>query len=540
MAALMAILGVVLFFNKWVGLSFFGKLLFDINANIGASLIAWTSLLGIMRYYSFITSIFWILLVLMQLVAFIVLLIESIELAEVMWQRKGKRLFGPLVAPPDYHFPKVSVHVPIHNEPPEMVCKTLDSLNAIDYPDFEILVLDNNTKDPAVWQPVEAYCKQLGAKFRFFHLDNWPGFKAGALNYGIDQMAPEAEIVAVIDSDYIVEPNWLKSLVPYFKRPKVGLVQAPQDYRDGDKNLFKKCCYWEYAGFFYIGMVQRNQYNAIIQHGTMTMVRKTALLKVGKWAEWCITEDSEMGLQLFRAGYDSIYVNHSYGRGLMPDTLSSYKTQRFRWVYGAMQIIKRNWSALIGKTAGLTAAQRYYFWAGWMPWFSDAFALLFTIGSLMVTAAALYQPKQTELPVIAFLLPSILLFSFKVLRLFVLYLAAVPCSIWNIFGASLAGLSLTYTVAKATLIGLFSSGAPFIRTPKYEESKAIRSFLRMVKGELLLLILLWGGAFVLYQYWVFDNTQGRLWVALLLIQSVPYASSLIMAYIQTADIKNRS
>lgn len=76
-------------------------------------------------------------------------------------------------------------------------------------------------------------------------------------------------VVGVIDSDYIVEKNWLRATVPYFDRPEVAIVQAPQT-RDGGESLFKRMCYWEYAGFFHIGMVQRNERNAIIQHGTMT------------------------------------------------------------------------------------------------------------------------------------------------------------------------------------------------------------------------------------------------------------------------------
>ncbi|HBA65974.1 MAG TPA: cellulose synthase, partial [Methylococcaceae bacterium] len=119
-------------------------------------------------------------------------------------------------------------------------------------------------------------CERLGGVFKFFHLENWPGFKAGAINFGLEQTASDAEIIAVIDSDYIISPDWLKSMVPYFADDKVGFVQSPQDYRDRALSTFKSMCYWEYAGFFNIGMVQRNEYNAIIQHGTMTMIRKSA------------------------------------------------------------------------------------------------------------------------------------------------------------------------------------------------------------------------------------------------------------------------
>ncbi|MGR8933487.1 MAG: glycosyltransferase [Gammaproteobacteria bacterium] len=533
-AAIIAVVPVLLLFAKRGGLRIPGKLLFGINANLGASFIAWTASLGVTQYHSSLTATFWVILVMMQIVALVVLLVESIELAEVLWARKSERHFQPLAPSPDYPFPKVSLHLPIHNEPPAMVCETLDALAEMDYPQLEVLVLDNNTKDPTVWQPVEDYCRKLGPKFRFFHLENWPGFKAGALNFGLEQTAPDAEIIAVIDSDYVVNSDWLKSLVPYFGNPEVSFVQAPQDYRDGNDNLFKKWCYWEYAGFFHIGMVQRNEYNAIIQHGTMTMVRKSALLEVGKWGEWCICEDSELGLRLFRAGYDSVYVNHSFGRGVTPDTLSAYKTQRFRWVYGGMQILKRHWSALTGRNEDLTPAQRYYFLAGWMPWFSDAFSLLFTFGSLLLTAIVLIEPMRGELPVIAFLLPSIFLFSFKLLRSVWLYSVRVRCSLGKTLGAALAGLALTHTVAKAIIIGMFSSGRPFVRTPKCEEDKPFLSGFRMVEEETLLLILLWGAVLLLSRNSLFDNTEGRLWISVLLIQSVPYAASVLTAFISVA------
>ena len=48
------------------------------------------------------------------------------------------------------------------------------------------------------------------------------GFKAGALNYVLSQTSPDAEIVAVIDSDYVVRKDWLRSLVPQFDNPKIG------------------------------------------------------------------------------------------------------------------------------------------------------------------------------------------------------------------------------------------------------------------------------------------------------------------------------
>ena len=64
----------------------------------------------------------------------------------------------------------------------------------------------------------------------------------------------------------------------------------------------------------------------------MTLIRRIALLRAGGWAQWCITEDAELGLRLAHQGWQSAYVAHSFGRGLTPDSLAAYKAQRFRWV----------------------------------------------------------------------------------------------------------------------------------------------------------------------------------------------------------------
>src|SRR5215470_9073300 len=94
-------------------------------------------------------------------------LVQALEMAEIIWCRRWRREALPaaqMIArqPADRLWPKVSLHLAICNEPPAMVIETLDSLAALDYPDFEVIVIDNNTKDPAVWRPVQDYCAQLG------------------------------------------------------------------------------------------------------------------------------------------------------------------------------------------------------------------------------------------------------------------------------------------------------------------------------------------------------------------------------------------
>ncbi len=231
------------------------------------------------KYLSGFASVIWGMLAAGQALLLALLLADSFDLAETLWGRVWRRRIVPVACVSDGRRPKVSIHVPICNEPPQMVRRTLDALAALDYPDFEVLVVDNNTTDPAVWQPVAEHCARLGARFRFFHLGRHPGFKAGALNFALRQTSADAEIIGVLDADYVVSPDWLAAMVPCFADPMVGFVQSPQDYRDAGESAFKRLMFWEYAGFFQLGMVNRNERNAIIQHGTMSLIRHVALAR---------------------------------------------------------------------------------------------------------------------------------------------------------------------------------------------------------------------------------------------------------------------
>ena len=388
-----------------------GRTFLTFTAFLCGSVLVWIGYDYSQQYSTWFSLTVGILLGLGAFGVFIVLLTEAHELAEAVWIRKRRREFLP-VETEDAYRPKVSIHVPCYNEPPEMVKQTLDALANLDYPDFEVLIIDNNTKDPAVWEPVRDYCATLGPRFKFFHVAPLAGFKGGALNYLIPHTAPDAEVIAVIDSDYCVDRNWLKHMVPHFADPKIAIVQSPQDYRDQNESTFKKLCYSEYKGFFHIGMVTRNDRDAIIQHGTMTMTRRSVLEELG-WADWCICEDAELGLRVFEKGSSAAYSHNSYGKGLMPDTFIDFKKQRFRWAYGAIQIIKRHASSLLrGKDTQLTRGQRYHFLAGWLPWVADGKNIFFTVGALLWSAAMIIVPTRVDPPLLIFALPPLALFVF--------------------------------------------------------------------------------------------------------------------------------
>ena len=531
-SVVMALLALALLLIDGSALRQRGRTFLTFVAFAGGSLLVWIGYDYSQQYSTWFSIMVGLLLGFGAFGVFIVLLTEAHELAETVWMHSRRRPFCPVLADNAYR-PKVSIHVPCYNEPPEMVKQTLDALANLDYPDFEVLIIDNNTKDPAVWEPVQAYCEQLGPRFRFFHVAPLHGFKGGALNYILPHTAPDAEVVAVIDSDYCVDRNWLKHMVPHFADPEIAVVQSPQDYRDDQESAFKKLCYAEYKGFFHIGMVTRNDRNAIIQHGTMTMIRRTVMDEL-KWADWTICEDAELGLRVFKKGYAAAYAHDSFGKGLMPDTFIDFKKQRFRWAYGAIQIMKGHARSLfLGKDCQLKRGQRYHFIAGWLPWVADGLNIFFTVGALLWSAAMIIVPQRVDPPLLIFAIPPLALFLFKVAKIVFLYQRAVGVNLKDAFCAALAGLALSHTIAKAVLYGFFTTSIPFFRTPKMASNHGLMVALAEAREEVFIMLLLWGAAVGIAIVQGLPSADVKFWVAMLLVQSLPYLAALIMALLSS-------
>jgi cellulose synthase/poly-beta-1,6-N-acetylglucosamine synthase-like glycosyltransferase len=337
--------------------------------------------------------------------------------------------------------------------------------------------------------------------------------------------------VAVIDIDYKVSRRWLRDLVPDLLKDKIAIVQAPQDYRDADENAFKAMIYAEYRGFFYIGMITRNERNAIIQHGTMTMVRKDVLQRLDGWAEWCITEDAELGLRVFEQGLGATYIPTSYGQGLMPDTFTDFKKQRFRWAFGAIQIMRRHMSSLLRGGARLTLGQRYHFVAGWLPWLADGINVIFNLAALAWSAGMLWAPRTVDPPLLIFSALPLTLFVFKLGKLVYLYRTRVGTSIRQTIAAAVAGLALTHTIGVAVLTGLFVKEKPFFRTPKRANTQALLAAVNAAREETLMLAALTFTAWAVVTRLGTESLDLLVWAIMLLMQAIPYFCSLVLSLV---------
>ena len=420
-------------------------------------------------------------LLLVPLVAIALARIE--EIAAIAFGRPPRRLASSPPLAPDADAPKVSIHVPACCEPPAMLCATLDAVAKLDYPNVECVVVINNTPDPAFWRPVEEHCRLLGERFKFIRLENHRGYKAGALRVALENTAADAEIIGVIDADYVVQPDWLRDLVPLFADPRVGLVQSPQDHRDGDRSLMHHAMNAEYAGFFDIGMVQRNEYNAIIVHGTMCLIRRAAIDAAGGWSSATIVEDADLGLTLLEQGWTAHYTNRRYGYGLLPDTFDAYKRQRHRWAFGGLQIMRKHWQHLLPWSNGLSREQKREYGLGWLNWLGAE-----SIGVVVALLNVLWVPfvvvsnlgvadKIADLPIVGDIavemaklgavpdriltLPILAAFMVAVAHFISLYQLRVRASFGEMVGAVFAAMSLQWAVARAVGIGVFKERLPF-------------------------------------------------------------------------------
>jgi cellulose synthase/poly-beta-1,6-N-acetylglucosamine synthase-like glycosyltransferase len=388
------------------------------------------------------------------------------------WRRRITRT-NPLPREAEDELPFVSLHVPAHNEPPDMVIETLRSLVRLDYPRYEVILIDDNSDDEKLWRPVEAWCARHGVKFA--HLEDWPGYKSGALNYALRELTDEAaEVIGVVDSDYQIEPGFLRGCAPAFAEPWVGFIQSPQDYRDWETAPYYRRLYYSYKYFFAISQPSRNEHDGAIFAGTMGLIRRVALEQLGGWDEWCITEDAELSLRLLRAGWHGLYMDQSWGRGIMPLTFEGLKGQRYRWCFGGIQILRMHWRSLLpgrrSRENHLTMVQRWAYLAGGIQWYGDLLGLIFLVfllaGALnLATGGGELFRKLTP-----FLVATVpVLVGLGLVRAVALLRRGTGASWRDALGAFFIWQSTSLVVARASVLGLFAREAAFLRTPKTSE-----------------------------------------------------------------------
>ena len=470
-----------------------GKIFYASYATAGFTFLGYAAVVGLKSTGSIAEMFTASLLIVLDLAAFLVWNSNMSYVSDVMCRTRRSR---PLPeADPNYH-PMVSLHIPAYNEPPELLIATIKAVEQIDYPDFEIVVIDNNTTDPEIYGPVEEYCRGRD-RVKFVHVAPWPGYKAGACNLALRRYTdPRAEIIGLIDADDIVKPHYLRETIGYFTDPRLGFLQTFEGNRGYEGSNYYQACVDSYQGFYLAIMSSRNERDTVPFVGTMGLFRRSALEDVGGWNEWCISEDTEASLRVLKAGWSGLYIPRCFGRGVVPPSFAGLNTQRHRWCFGAMQIFRLHWKSLMpwdrSPDNHLTAAARRDYFTACMSWFRDLLMLAFSLLLLVVTGLVLSGSKFALLPIggPASLLPMSLIIIATVCMTWTLRHWTTMS--WRRAGRALVvSLSASWITALGCIQGLTHREGVFLRTAKKATDRhRLRTAIRISRVETLLALAL--------------------------------------------------
>lgn len=368
-------------------------------------------------------------------------------------------------------WPRVSLHLPLRDAAPEQVRCTLNSLAALDYPALEVLVVDTQTAEPALWEAAAEHCARLGPQFRFFHLGCTPGDRAGALNFALGETAPDATLVGVLTAGQVVRASWLRRMVPLFRQPGLGMAQgmlAPLE----------------------AGEAAAVRADPLLPLDGLPLFRIEALRRAGGWDIASLCPEASLGLTLMRHGWDSTFEPEPMGRAVPASAQEDWPSCRHRRVAGTVAALRQHIGAvLLRRDRSLTTAQRNHLLAIGAPALLDALALAGVLASLSCALPALWgnAPVVPTLPLLPILLA----------------LALVPL---------LRGDAATiWATGRAAWQGLLGG-----RTDRVSGQRM----------EMLLTSLLWAAAMAVVLAKPWDTAETLGWAGLLLVQSLPGLTAL--------------
>ncbi|MEH7304049.1 polysaccharide deacetylase family protein [Neobacillus drentensis] len=238
--------------------------------------------------------------------------------------------------------PFVSVVIAAYNEE-KVICKTVDSILSSDYPAFEILIIDDGSKDDTAVVVQETYANH--PLVRLIKKPN--GGKSSAVNLGFKEA--NGEIVVALDADTLIAENAILLLVNHFKNENVAAVSG--NVKVGNKgNLLTNWQHIEYVTGFNLERRAFAALNCItVVPGAIGAWRKTDVEEAGYFQEDTLAEDTDITLTLLRQGKTIEFEEKAYAYTEVPEDIKSLAKQRYRWVYGTLQCLWKHREALFNK-----------------------------------------------------------------------------------------------------------------------------------------------------------------------------------------------
>lgn len=275
--------------------------------------------------------------------------------------------------PPAKDLP-VSILVPAYNEA-AVIASCLKSILASDYRHFEVIVVDDGSKDDT------AKLARALKDSRLKVVSKTNGGKASALNHGIE--IARADFIVAIDADTVFRPDTLRKLMRHFQNPKVGAVSGNTRVANRHK-LITKLQSLEYVVGFNLDRRMGDLFDCItVVPGAIGAFRKSALARTGGFTFDTLAEDTDLTLSVKEAGYRIVYDAAAVAYTEAPSTIKDLLKQRFRWTFGTMQAVWKHKYAILNpryRTLGLIGLPYLLFYQILFPLLSPLFDAVVVVG----------------------------------------------------------------------------------------------------------------------------------------------------------------
>jgi cellulose synthase/poly-beta-1,6-N-acetylglucosamine synthase-like glycosyltransferase len=241
------------------------------------------------------------------------------------------------------YLPSVTIQLPVFNEK-YVISRLISSVGRQSYPaeKLQIQVLDDSTDDTTLLAEHEVTrLRDLGINISLLHRTARLGFKAGALNAGLD--AAVGDFIAIFDADFVPNPDFLRSTIqPLLRDARCAWVQTRWEHINWKYNWLTEALAFGIDGHFLVEQPCRQVENLTSNFcGTCGIIRRKAIESVGGWSEEVLTEDLYISYLLQLSGWRGCYLRDVAVPGEVPATVTALKYQQGRWCKGTVQVWRR-------------------------------------------------------------------------------------------------------------------------------------------------------------------------------------------------------
>jgi len=380
--------------------------------------------------------------------------------------KNRNRSAGP---PPEISvWPRVTVQLPIYNER-YVVERLVDAVAQFDYPRelLEIQVLDDSTDET---QQVARDCVErwqgLGLPISYIHRDNREGFKAGALQEGLQQAS--GEFIAIFDADFIPPADFLRRTVPYFADAKLAMAQARWSYINRHYSPLTEVEAILLDGHFVVEHSARFRSGLFFNfNGTAGIWRRAAIEDAGGWQHDTLTEDTDLSYRAQLRGWHFIYLPEIECPSELPVEMNAFKSQQARWAKGLMQTAKKILPRVMrADVSGAVKAEAIFHLTA-----NISYPLMVFL-SMILLPAMIVRFYQGWLQVLIIDLPLFLASTCSISSFYLTAERALYPKTWKRTFLYLpfvmaVGIGLSVRNALAVLEAIWGVKSEFVRTPKY-------------------------------------------------------------------------